>query len=79
MGLTAGQVKVFEFVPLGVALEAGPKPGTWQIVLEAKPRKPNAHVFHVTDARYGAVLASCLKNHLARLAVVGGPSPAGPH
>jgi hypothetical protein len=66
-GLTAGEVKVFQFVPARVAVQATPKAGPPQIVSELNPRQPNAYVFHITDARYPAVLASCLKNHLARL------------
>jgi hypothetical protein len=66
-GLTASEVKVFQFVPLRIALERAPKPGAPRIVSELNPRQPNAYVFHITDARYPAVLASCLKNHLARL------------
>jgi hypothetical protein len=78
MGLAAGEVKVYEFVPVRVAVEPGSKPPMPRIVSEPKTRLPNVYVFHVTDARYPAVLGSCLKNHLARLGLVENPPASAP-
>ncbi|MGA2064611.1 MAG: nucleoside hydrolase [Thermoguttaceae bacterium] len=66
-GLAAKQVQVFRFVPARIAVQAGPAGGPPRIVSELNPRQPNGYVFQITDAGYPAILASCLKNHLAKL------------
>ncbi|MBN2133832.1 MAG: nucleoside hydrolase [Sedimentisphaerales bacterium] len=65
-GLSGKEVKLFDFVPMKVAVGTGEK-NVVRVDLTTDVQKSNAYVFQSTPADYDKVLTSCLKHLFADL------------